>query len=298
MLGDQDAAVGDELGGAFLLKGRIVPGVGEGDFHGGGGADVADAEEEGGVTGLHFGIGVSADVADLGLVCGDGAGLDHLVELQARGDTAEEAAFIDGGKAVVVVGKTRGVGLGAGGVAELDLGVLLGDLDEEGLMAEGIGEDEVAALVDELLGGVSAFLTLGDTGLEQVLNAQLLAGFLGRVDEVEVVGGVLVMQEDEAGLDRGLGGGGGSGDSGESEDHGQSNEQRKDLFHVQSPCKKFSGLRPVDLGKWRRHEKSTQILSWQRRRENKKGTGADDRRPVPMQTIPKGSIARPCWVLR
>ena len=101
----------------------------------------------------------------------------------------------------MVVGKAFGVGLGAGGMAELNLGELLGSLNQEGLVAKGIGKDEVAAFVDELGGGVIALLAFGNTGLEQVLNTQLLAGFLGGVDEVQVVGGVLVVQEDKAGLD-------------------------------------------------------------------------------------------------
>ena len=211
MLGQEDAAAADELGGAFLLKGRVVPGVGEGHFHRGAGADVADAEEEGGEAGDDFGVGERADVADLGLLGGDLAALDHLVELQTGGDAAQETALIDGGESVVVVGQADGVGLGAGGVAELDLGEFLGGLDQEGLMAEGVGEDEVAAFVNELGGGVVALLAFGNAGLEQVLDAQLLAGFLRRVDEVEVVGGVLVVQEDEAGLDGGSGGRFGSG---------------------------------------------------------------------------------------
>ena len=210
MLGNQNTAVVDQLGGAFLLEGRIIPGVGEGHVHRGGGADVANAEEEGGEAGDDFGIGERADVADLGLISGDLAVLDHLVELQTGSNAAQETAFIDGGKRIVVVGGAGGVRLGAGGVAELDLGELLGSLQQEGLVTEGVSENKVAAFIDELGGGVIALLALGNTSLEQVLNTQLLAGFLGGVDEVEVIGRVLVVQEDEAGLD-GLGLGGGLG---------------------------------------------------------------------------------------
>ena len=163
----------------------------------------------------------------------------------------------------MVVGGAGGVRLGAGGVAELDLGELLGSLQQEGLVTEGVSENKVAAFIDELGGGVIALLAFGNTGLEQVLNTQLLAGFLGSVDEVEVIGGVLVVQEDEAGLDGlGLGGGlgslsGGSGflgggvvlgggslvrggggslaAGGERKDHRERKDQSKNLFHFVSP---------------------------------------------------------------
>ena len=257
MLGEEDAAAVDELDGGFLLKVGAEPGVGEGHFHGGGGADAAGAEEEGGVAGLDLGVGVGADVADLGLVGGDLALLDHLVELHARGDAAEVAALKDGRERVVEVGQAGGVGLGAGGVAELDVGELLGGLDHEGLVAEGVGEDDGAAGVDELGGLVVALLTLGDVGLDDVLDAAVFTGLLGGVHEVEVVGRGLVVQEDEADLDlldlvagegadvegggvvvEGEGGlGRGLGlrflaAGGEGEDHGQGEDQSDDLFHV------------------------------------------------------------------
>ena len=147
VLADEDAAVADQLLRAFLLGGLIVPGTGEGHFHGGAGADGAGAQEEGGVAGDDLGVGEGADIADLGLLGGDLAALDHLVELQTGSDTGQVTALIDGGEGVVVVGETLGVGLGAGGVAELHVGVLLGGLDHVVLMAEGVGEDDVAAFV-------------------------------------------------------------------------------------------------------------------------------------------------------
>ena len=205
MLGQDDAAVVDELDGAFLLEGRIIPRVGEGHFHCGGGAHGTGAEEEGGVAGLHFGIGIGADVAELGLFGGDLTLLDHLVELHARGDAAQITAFKDGGEGVVEVGQAGGVRLGAGGMAELDFGEFLGSLDHERLVAEGVGEHDVAAGVNQLGGGVIALLTLGDAGLQDevlsLFQAEAFAGFSGGVDEVQVIGGVLVVQEDEPDLD-------------------------------------------------------------------------------------------------
>ena len=61
------------------------------------------------------------------------------------------------------------MGLGAGGVAKLDLGEFLGGLDQVVLMAEGVGEDDVAAGVSQLGGGIVALLTFGDVGPEDVL---------------------------------------------------------------------------------------------------------------------------------
>ena len=109
----------------------------------------------------------------------------------------------------MVVVQTLGVGTGAGAVAELHIGAFLGGVDHVGLMAEAVGEDDVAAGIDQIHGGLIALLTLGNIGLDDVAlildQTQVSAGFLGGVDEVEVVGGVLVMQGDEAHLDLGRG---------------------------------------------------------------------------------------------
>ena len=59
--------------------------------------------------------------------------------------------------------------------------------------------------VSQLGGSVVALLAFGDVGLDEVIfildQAQGLAGFLGGIDEVEVVGGVFIVQGDEAHLD-------------------------------------------------------------------------------------------------
>ena len=201
MLADELAAVVDELLCAFLFSGLVVPAAGEGDFHRHGRADGAGAQEEGGVAGDNLGVGESADVADLGLFCGEFASFDHLVELHACNDTGEVAAFIDGSEGVVVVGKVLGVRLRAGGVAELDVREFLGSLDHVVLMAEGVGEDDVAAGVSQISSGVVAFLTFRNVRLDDVLYAKSLSGFLRAVDEVQVVGGVFIMEHDEANLE-------------------------------------------------------------------------------------------------
>lgn len=130
MLGDEDAAVIDELGRALLLGGLVIPGAREGDFHGDRRADGLGAKVERGVAGDDLCVCVGAHVAHLCLVGGDLSGVDHLVELHAGGNARKIAALVDGCKGVVIVVKALGVRLGTGGVAELDIRELLGGVDE------------------------------------------------------------------------------------------------------------------------------------------------------------------------
>ena len=222
MLADELAAVLDELLRAFLLGGLVIPAAGEGDFHRGSGADGASTQEEGGVAGDNLGIGEGADVADLGLVCGELTVGDHLVELHTGGDTGEITALIDGSEGVVVVGETLGVRLGAGGVAELHVGEVLRGLDHVVFVTEGVGEDE------------------------------RLAGLFRSVDEVEVVGGVFVVEHDEADLEIGdfvvvlIVGVGivlliAAGDEGE--DHDETQEQCKELLHFGKSSLNFTAIK-------------------------------------------------------
>ena len=204
VLADELAAVVDEHRGAFLLSRLVVPGAGEGDLHRGRRAHRAHAQEEGGVAGDHLRVGERADVADLRLIRGELARLDHLVELHARRDAGEVTALIDVSKRVVVVVQALGVGARAGRVAELHLRELLRSLEHERLMAEAVGKDDVAALVHKLGRRIVALLALGDVDAQDVLilrQAQLGAGLIGSVDEVEVIGGVFVVQEDESYFD-------------------------------------------------------------------------------------------------
>ena len=146
----------------------------------------------------------------------------------------------------MVVAQALGVGAGAGGVAELHVGELLGSLDHIVLVTEGVGEDDVAAVIGQLSGLVIALLALGNVGDDLVLHAQLLAGFLSGVDEVQVIGGVLIMEHDEADLKVGSGLGGSIGlglvsfgriialsaaAGGKGEDHRETQEQCKKLLH-------------------------------------------------------------------
>ena len=147
----------------------------------------------------------------------------------------------------MVVAQALGVSLGAGGVAELHVGELLGSLDHVVLVTEGVGEDDVAAVIGQLSSLVVALLALGNVGDDLVLHAQLFAGFLSGVDEVQVIGGVLIMEHDEADLKVGSGLGGSIGlglvafgivivalsaaAGGKGEDHRETQEQRKKLLH-------------------------------------------------------------------
>ena len=206
MLADQLAAVLYQLLSAFLFGGLIVPGTGEGYFHGSGGAYGACAKEEGGVAGDNLGIGEGADIADLGFLGLELTGLDHGVQLHTGSDTGEEAALIDGGESVVIVCKAFGVCLSAGSMAELYIGELLGGLDHVVFMTEAVSEDDVAASVSKLSSGIVALLALGNVGLDHIVgfgNAQGSASFLSGIDEVKVIGGVFIVKHDETDLDGG-----------------------------------------------------------------------------------------------
>ena len=86
---------------------------------------------------------------------------------------------------------------GSGCVTELYVRELSCGLNDVILMAEAVCKYEVAAGICQLAGSVICFLTLGNTGLEHILDSHFLTGFLCGVDEVQVVGGILVMQENE-----------------------------------------------------------------------------------------------------
>ena len=204
MLADELAAVVDQLGGAFFFGSLVIPGTCEGNFHCGGRADGTRAEEEGSVTGDNLSVSKCADITDLGFVFLELAGFDHFVELHACGNACQVASLVDGSKRVVVVGKSFSVGLCAGGMAELHIREFLGSLDHEVLMAEGIRKDNAAAGVDKVSRRVIALLAFRNIGADQVVlfgNTELGAGFLCRIDEVEVISGVFIMQSDETDLD-------------------------------------------------------------------------------------------------
>ena len=89
-------------------------------------------------------------------------------------------------------------------MAELDLGIFLGGLLHKGLVAEGIGEDDLAALVlGQVNGGIVAGAVLADIGDDDDLiigEAEVLLHLAQGLDEVIIVGGVLIVQADETDL--------------------------------------------------------------------------------------------------
>ena len=204
MLADEFRAVGDKAVGAFLFGGFAVPGVCINYFHSGVGNYASDAEEEGGISGFDFGIGIRAHITDFGVGVGNGAGGSvtvHGFELHASGDTRKISAFVDGSESVVEIRDARGVSLSAGGMAELDFGEFSGGLKHELLVAERVGEDNVASRVDQFASGVIARVGFGDVGSEQNLGfaqPHSLGGSPGGVDKVFVVSAVFVMQEYES----------------------------------------------------------------------------------------------------
>ena len=66
-------------------------------------------EIEGGHTGNNFSIVEGSDITDNGLVCGDGAVLDHLIDLHTCGNAGKITALINIGKCIVEIGDILGV---------------------------------------------------------------------------------------------------------------------------------------------------------------------------------------------
>ena len=177
--------------------------------------------------------------------CSNGCKCDYTI-------CGEVTALIDGSEGVVVVAQTLGVRLGAGGVAELHVGEVLRGLDHVVFVTERVGEDDVAAGVGELSGLVVALLTFGNVGHDGVLDAERLAGLFRSVDEVEVVGGVFVVEHDEADLEIGdfvvvlIVGVGivlliAAGDKGEN--HHETQEQCKELLHFGKSSLNFTAIK-------------------------------------------------------
>ena len=107
----------------------------------------------------------------------------------------------------MVVVKSFGMCAGTGGMAELNVRVLLSGFDHVVLMSEAVGKDDRATLLNKVNGCFKALLVLGDVGLEDELGlfeAESLTGLVGGIDEVEVIGRVFIMQEDEADLEVGV----------------------------------------------------------------------------------------------
>ena len=135
-------------------------------------------------------------------------------------------------------------------------------------MTERVGENDVAAGVSQLSSLIVALLSFGNVGDQGILNAQLLAGSLGGVDKVQVVGRVLVMQGDEANLEIGgrllgigirrgsifaLGTAAGS----QGEDHRETEEQSKKLLHFSKSSFILSDPGQKSGNQWNYHTKKS-----------------------------------------
>ena len=254
VLGNECGAAPDEHIGALALCNFVIPGTGIGDFHGDADLrllldDGLRAEEEGGVAGDDFRIGIGADIADLDVavlvvVRLELARLVHLDQLHARCDACEVSALVNGRECVVEVCDPFGVRLRAGRVAELHVGILARRLQDEVLMAEGICKDDVAALVDEVARSIIARLILGNARSDEKLHALVFACFLHRVDKVLVVGRVAVMQCNETDGDAALPAVVATLRASCKYAHSRDGKRRckaksQQFFHIFSPLKKF-----------------------------------------------------------
>ena len=93
-------------------------------------------------------------------------------------------------------------------MAELNVGVLSCSLEHIGLMAEGVSEDHGAAAVNQVERSLVALVGLGNVGLENnliVTKSESSLCLSCGINEVQVIGGVFVMQENEADLETVIG---------------------------------------------------------------------------------------------
>lgn len=211
MLTDDDAACIDEGLTRFLLGSGIGPRVREGDIHG---DDIADnvlhAKEERGITGDNFGIGESTDITGLDLtvsvivLIGELAAVDELLQFHTGDNTGDEAGLIGVRENVVQVLQTGSKSVGSRHSDELDALVLTGSLLSKARMTEGIGDNELAALLYEVGASIVALRALGDVGLDDhVLLGKTLGGSGGleAVDVSLIVTDGFVMDADKTDLE-------------------------------------------------------------------------------------------------
>ena len=134
----------------------------------------------------------------------------------------------------MIVSKLFGVSLGTGSVAELNIGEFLCSLDHEVLVTERVSEDEIATVVNKLASGIVALGAFGDIDLHNDLicgKTESSACCICSIDEVLVIGGVLVMQEDEANFEIGISIAARSEREGDRKEHKNCEDKRQCLFH-------------------------------------------------------------------
>ena len=87
-----------------------------------------------------------------------------------------------------------------GCMAELNVGIFLGCLCHEGLVAEGVCKDYIAAAVSKVKSCFIAFVAFGNVGFHKNLifgKTKVCASGFCSVDEVFVIGGVFVVKENK-----------------------------------------------------------------------------------------------------
>ena len=189
MLTDDDAAACHECVCGFALFNEIEPLFGVLNVHMSLGNDGTDAEEECGVAGNNFCIGVCADVADVGI--GNFAFVHERLELHARNDAGNIACFVDAVKIVENVVKLGMLcSLLTGCVAENNVGILFCGADEVILMTEGVRDDELAALFREVDCCFIALFVLGDVVFVDDLIIAEVASFFCGLNALNVCVGV------------------------------------------------------------------------------------------------------------
>ena len=196
------AATADKGVCSFCFSSGIIPRVGIHNIHVYIGYDGLDAEEESGVAGNYFCIGVSANIAYIGIRYG--ACVHELLELHTGYDTGYIAALEGVGEdvAVVIHAFLKGSHITGSG-DELYFGIFHSSLQHEGLMAVGVGDYQSAALLNKVYSVVIALFIFGYIVLIDDLVIGEAEGSLGAFNTFDmghVITGVLVVYENNADL--------------------------------------------------------------------------------------------------
>ena len=196
VLGDEHAAfVAQSLRGVALGR-SVGPGGDVLDRHRDLRNDGAGAQIESGEAGDDLGERVRADIADLGLIRGDLAGVDELLDLHTGDDTGDITAFIDVGEGVVAVVETGKLRVQVRAADELHIGVVGSSLEHVRLVAIGVADDDIAAGLGQLDAGVGAAVVFADVRDDVPVKGNALGGHLlrdGVLRAIEVVGVALIV---------------------------------------------------------------------------------------------------------
>ena len=190
MLGNQNAAVCDQLCRCLVLQIQIRPAVRILDFHRRVRAYAADTEEERCEAGNDFRVRISAYIADLELVLGYLALIQHLVQLKACDNAGYITGFIYSREVIVEIGKARGLRVRAGRMTELYIREILRSLQHERTMSEAVRKDNLAAVIHKIGGSVIAGLIFSDIGLRDDLIVRESEGLLHLLDTCHMRGGI------------------------------------------------------------------------------------------------------------